>query len=70
VTLSDDAINALHAARNLSATWGITLYGVITSHATAMALASLLSGLQIYILVRDKLIERKRNRAIRKGIYG
>ena len=62
MSISDEAASAASATAKVAATWGVTLYGVINLHNVALGLAATYSVLQIYVLVRDKIIARRHAR--------
>jgi Ni,Fe-hydrogenase I cytochrome b subunit len=66
VNLSDDHITLLQAAAKIACSWCGVAFAVATSHALVMALAALFSALQIYVLVRDKIIHHRAERRVRK----
>jgi len=51
----EDSHPWIAAAAKLIAVWGVTLYGVATLHNIALVCGIAYSGLQIYVLWRDKI---------------
>lgn len=55
----DTATDAAPALYKLIVAWALTLFGNITLQQVATALAIVYTAIQIYILVRDKIVRDK-----------